>query len=127
MGIGSRGTLATTLRRALASAAVFAQALLLLAPSGEAHEGFSGPAVIGAFSATQNAPALAPSHDLGHRHDTTTCPACIARSLHAQVAGATALPTHAVVERHSLQPSHAAAVSTGSLSAHRSRAPPTFS
>ncbi|MGH7592639.1 MAG: hypothetical protein ACRELE_02115, partial [Gemmatimonadales bacterium] len=67
--------------------------------------------------------------DRGHAppHNPTTCPACIAQSLHAQVESSVHLPTLVVAERAptdlhtALQPHH------DPPSTHRSRAPPVVS
>ena len=128
MGTGAGGDgLATAVRRALASVATFAQLLLLFTPLVELRDTDSGPHAITAASLTPDAPSVGASHGQAVPHDATTCPACIAQSLHAQLVASVRLPTAIVAEptptefRTDVLPYH------DPPSTHRSRAPPAVS
>lgn len=127
MGIGSRTGLAMAVRHAVACVAIFAQALLLFTPLVELRDAHAGPSTISAGAITPDAPSVAPQHERSRQHDATSCPACIAQSLHAQVAPGAPPPTCEIVECHALDLRSAVAASHGPSSAHRSRAPPSIS
>jgi hypothetical protein len=122
-----RGELATAIRRALASVAIFAQVLLLFAPLIEVHDGDAGARVVVAAVGTSGAAMVAGLPDRTPPHNPTTCPACIAQSLHAQLASGVRLPTVVVAQ---LAPAdfHAAQLPQHDPpSTHHSRAPPVVS
>jgi len=127
MAIGRRERLATVTRRALTGVAIVAQLLLLLAPLVELHDHDAGPRAITGETSAAGAAMVAGQPSRGQPHNATTCPACIAQSLHAQLASGVRLPT--AIEmlrltsdlRDTFLPHH------DSPSTHRSRAPPVVS
>ncbi len=127
MGTPPRGSLLLAIRRALISVAVFAQVLLVFAPLLEVRE--DDTAARGIISAVTNHgdAAWVSAHERPAPHNPTTCPACIAQSLHARLESGVRLPTVVVVDRAladrrtTLVPHH------DPPSTHHSRAPPVVS
>jgi hypothetical protein len=115
------------MRRSLAIIATVAQVLLLFAPLAELRDEDHGIRTIAAGITRPDSPAIAPTPARSQPHNATTCPACIAQSLHAQVAHAAPLPAAAVIENQRFELRSAVVVSTGPPSAHQSRAPPVIS
>ncbi|MEP6590687.1 MAG: hypothetical protein ABJC19_05850 [Gemmatimonadota bacterium] len=112
------------LTRSLASVVIFAQLLLIITPLVEVHEGNAATqAAVGAPPANGSA-AISAGQPATPEHNATTCPACIAQSLHAQLAFGVRLPMSVVAERGpvdvrpTLRPHH------DPPAAHQSRAPP---
>ncbi len=107
--------------------AMFAQLLLLIAPFGEVRERGTVTRTLAAAESASGISTIAADHGASRPHDATTCPACIAQSLHAQLVPAMALATYTVADRapsdrrSSLLPHH------DPPAAHQSRAPPTVS
>ena len=127
MGIGSKCGLATAVRHALASVATFAQLLLLFTPLVELRDAQSGPQSISVASITPDAPTVGANHGQAAPHNATTCPACIAQSLHAQLVAGVRLPTTVVAERAPTDIRNVALPHHDPPSTHRSRAPPVVS
>ncbi|MES2124209.1 MAG: hypothetical protein V4503_05920 [Gemmatimonadota bacterium] len=121
------GDLAQAMTRSLASVAIFAQLLLIITPLVDVHE--QGEAQVAALitQAPTGGSALTASQPATPEHNATTCPACIAQSLHAQLASGVRLPLVVVAEsapldvRPTLLPHH------DPPQAHQSRAPPAVS
>ena len=122
-----RGSLATAIRRSLASVASFAQLLLLFAPLVELRETGHGTDTVEAGVTAPNAPALDVQRGQAQHHDATTCPACIAQSLHAQLVGPVRLPTNVIAEQAPVEIPGAAVQTLDPPATHRSRAPPVAS
>lgn len=127
MGIGSRGGLAAAMRHAFASVAIFAQVLLLFSPLIEVREGPEGSRAIAAGLTTPDAPTLGAQHGQAQPHNSTTCPACIAQSLHAQLTDSVRLPITMVAARTPLDIRNSVLPQHDPPSTHHSRAPPVLS
>ena len=127
MGIGMSARSGKAIRRTLAIIASVAQVLLLFAPLVELQDSDHDLGSIVAGITRPDSPSMAPRHAPAQPHNATTCPACIAQSLHAQVAHAAPLPAGAVIERERFELRSAVVTSTGPPSSHHSRAPPAFS
>jgi hypothetical protein len=122
----SHGSLTQAIHRALASVAVFAQVLLLFSPLLEIRHG-EGRAAISVAIASQQSGSWIQSHGSAIPHNPTTCPACIAQSLHAQVAPGVRLPTLLVAELAPVETATAVLPHHDPPSTHHSRAPPVVS
>ena len=127
MGIWSRGEGATAVRRALASVAVFAQLLLLLGPLVEVHGSGSGPGTLVVAGSASGSVLAARQPGNPTPHNATTCPACIAQSLHAQLASGVRIPTLVVAARAPTDLRPALLPHHDPPSTHHSRAPPVVS
>ncbi len=127
MGSVTRGELATAIRRALASVAIFAQVLLLFSPLIELHDGDAGARVAIGTVGTSGAAMVAGLPDHTPQHNPTTCPACIAQSLHAQLASGVRLPTVVVAQQAPADFRTAHLPQHDPPSTHHSRAPPVVS
>ena len=126
MGTGLRSNLSIAITRALAILAIFAQMLLLFAPLVELHDGDNGArAVLAGASAAPSIAAGQQSHT--PQHNPTTCPACIAQSLHAQLESGVRLPTITMAQRAPVDLRAAALPHHDPPSTHHSRAPPVVS
>jgi hypothetical protein len=127
MGIGGRGELAIAIRRALSSVAIFAQLLLIFAPLVELHDGGAAPRALAAAVAPSGAALVAGQPDRTPPHNPTTCPACIAQSLHAQLESGVRLPTVVVAVGAPIDLPTAGLRYQDLPATHRSRAPPVVS
>ena len=127
MAIGSRGGLATAVRHAIAGVATFAQLLLLFTPLVELRDTESGPQSISVASIAPDSPSIGANHGQVPPHNATTCPACIAQSLHAQLVAGVRLPTTIVAELAPPDIRNVALPYHDPPSTHRSRAPPLVS
>ncbi|MEO5797946.1 MAG: hypothetical protein ABIZ70_11655 [Gemmatimonadales bacterium] len=127
MSIFRRSELAISIRRALAGVATVAQLLLLIMPLVDRNENGGAPLSIQALVSGSITSIGAAVPTSATHHDATTCPACIAQTLFAQVAFGVRLPTSIVSERAPadvrplLLPHH------DPPSSHQSRAPPAVS
>jgi hypothetical protein len=119
--------LATAINRALASVAVFAQLLLWFAPLVEVHDGDAATWAFAVGVTTSQAVIFAGQPDRLPQHNPMTCPACIAQSLHAQLASSVRLPTVVAVPRASIDLRATLLPHHDPPSTHRSRAPPVVS
>lgn len=127
MTIGRRGGLATATRHALACVAIFAQLLLLFTPLVELRDTESGPQSISVASISPDSPSIGANHGQAPPHNATTCPACIAQSLHAQLVASVHLPTTITAELAPTDIRNVALPYHDPPSTHRSRAPPVVS
>lgn len=127
MGNGGRGSLHSGIRHALASVAIFAQALMIAAPLVEVRDANAGPVAFVIGAASPDAPTVAAEHSQAVPHNAATCPACIAQSLHAQRTADVRLPTVVVVERTPTDRHEAVLPHHDPPSTHHSRAPPVVS
>jgi hypothetical protein len=126
----SNGTwlgLGASARRILALVAGVAQLLLLSAPLADLPERGSGVLTVAPGIATPDSPSIAPQHPATQQHNATTCPACIAQTLHAQASAVLRLPTVVVSERAPVEIRRAAPPHHDPPAAHLSRAPPVVS
>jgi hypothetical protein len=122
------GPLATPLRHCVAAIAMFAQLVMAIAPIADLQDAAPlTPTIASIVEMGNTHTAFDTDHGHQHNHDASTCPACIAQSLVAQVAS----PTRALLH---VGDEHATAVVTTELplqahylSLQRSRAPPTAS
>lgn len=114
-------------RRALSSVAIFAQVVLIFAPLVDLHDGDGARRVIAAGLTTPDAPTMAAQTGHPLQHNATTCPACIAQSLHAQLSAAVRLPTVPVAERSVADRRSAALPQHDPPATLHSRAPPVVS
>jgi hypothetical protein len=126
MSTGVGGELATAIRRALAGVAIFAQLLLLFSPLIELHDGDAGARATSAIPAA-GAAMVAGQPDRTPQHNPMTCPACIAQSLHAQLASGVRLPTVVVAQAAPVDLRTARLLQHDPPSTHHSRAPPVVS
>jgi hypothetical protein len=127
MGTSSSISVATAFRRALSSVAIFAQLLLLFTPLVELRDGDTDSRAIAAGITRPDAPSMAPQHEQAQQHNATTCPACIAQSLHAQLTAPVRLPTTIVAERTPTEIRREVLPGHDPPTAHLSRAPPVVS
>ncbi len=124
MGIARHHRHRSLVHRVIAAAALVAQVVMVFAPLGDLCGVTRGalPNVVvagGVASMTVQQP--------GRPHDAATCPACIAQSLHAQLAPVMALPTLSVATR-APEDLRGTFVAHRDLPAnHQSRAPPVRS
>lgn len=125
MGMHRRGGLTTAISAALASVAVFAQLLLLAAPLIEIHDVDVGARVVSAVLTSSHNVIAAGHENRTPAHNPTTCPACIAQSLHARVEQGVRLPTLLVASRTPPDVRAALLPHHDPPSTHHSRAPPT--
>jgi hypothetical protein len=122
-----RGELATAISRALTSVAIFAQLLLLFTPLLEVREGDVGTWAIAVGVTTSGAMMVPGQQDPVPPHNATTCPACIAQSLHARLEPGVRLPTLVVAQSAPVDLRAAFVPHHGLPSRHHSRAPPVVS
>jgi len=115
------------LRRALTSVAVFAQVLLVCSPLIEVRDGEIHHRVLAAGVCTPGVATISADRASTSHHNATTCPACIAQSLHAQVVSPVRMPTFVVGERTVTHAPGVVAPHHDPPSAHHSRAPPALS
>jgi N-acetylglutamate synthase/N-acetylornithine aminotransferase len=127
MGIRGKQDLIVAIRRALTSAAVFAQALLVCSPLVEVRDAEVHNRVLAAGVSTPGITTMAADRGTASHHNATTCPACIAQSLHAQVVSPVRMPTFVIGERAVSQAPGVVAAHHDPPSAHHSRAPPALS
>jgi hypothetical protein len=127
MHTSGRGELAPAIRRALASVAIFAQLLLVFAPLLEVRDGDNGTWPIAVGVTTPGALMVAGQPDHRPQHNPTTCPACIAQSLHAQLESSVRLPVVVVAQRAPVDLRTASLRHHDPPSLHHSRAPPVLS
>ena len=127
MGNPRGGKLRSTIWRALAGMAVSAQVLMLFSPLVELRDSDArGPRLAAGF-ATPGIATIGSERSHAPPHNATTCPACIAQSLHARVEPGVRLPAAIVAEgapidlRITVLPHH------DPPSTHLSRAPPSVS
>ncbi|HEY4322187.1 MAG TPA: hypothetical protein VGM77_13550 [Gemmatimonadales bacterium] len=116
--------LARVLTRLLTSVALAAQVVTLAAPLVDVQADQVSRGMMAVLAAATSVPAIGPSHGTSIPHNPTTCPACIAQSLHAQLSATVRLPTLNVAER---APSDQRAKVDGGRdppATHQSRAPP---
>jgi hypothetical protein len=99
MGILVNGSLKSAIWHSLAATAVFAQVLMLFTPLIEVRDTDAPGRVIAAGVTTPGSAAMASERGRTSPHNATTCPACIAQSLFAQVESSVRLPTLVVAER----------------------------
>ncbi|MES1259728.1 MAG: hypothetical protein ABUL71_03970, partial [Gemmatimonadota bacterium] len=72
-------------------------------------------------------PALDAQQGQAKHHDATTCPACMAQSLHAQLTGSVRLPINVIAEQAPVEIPDAALPTLDPPATHLSRAPPVES
>jgi imidazolonepropionase-like amidohydrolase len=122
-----RGDVTSAICRSLAGVALFAQVLTQFAPLAELRDS-AGPArVLAPGITTPTAATLAAQHDRAPPHNATTCPACIAQSLHARVESSVRLPALAVAEQAPTDRRTTTLRHHDPPSSHHSRAPPIVS
>lgn len=116
--------LVRALTRLIASVAIVAQVVTLAAPLVDVQADQVSRGMMAVLAAATSVPAIGTSHGSAIPHNPTTCPACIAQSLHAQLSVAVRLPTLTVAER--TPPDQRATVDGGRdpPATHQSRAPP---
>jgi hypothetical protein len=127
MGSGRRTDLRIAIRHALSSVAIFAQVLLLFTPLLELRHRDGATAAIAAGFSTPEVATISADHGQSPPHNPTTCPACIAQSLHAQLASSMHLPTIVVTHRVVADRGASALPQHDPPSSHHSRAPPVVS
>jgi hypothetical protein len=86
-------------RAATAAWIAVVQLVLVLAPLSEIPDGATALRAPAAASASGNAVAPRDLAERGHTHNEATCPACIARSLHARLEVLAPLPVVATEQR----------------------------
>ncbi len=113
-------------RAATTAVAVVLQLVLLTGPVSE----FRDASAIATASARTHGAAVsgthlvAPGHHAPVTHNEATCPACIARSLHARLEFLSPLPVLAAARRAPVQPASAWIARAELATSHLSRAPP---
>jgi hypothetical protein len=117
----------STTRRGLALVAVLAQVAIVFAPLVEVHDAQAGRTSAGAIPVPSRGAAIGAQQNHRPPHNPTTCPACIAQSLHAQQTSNVRIPTLAFAERGRLELRTAIFLGDENPSTHRSRAPPLVS
>ena len=122
------GPLATPLRHCVAVIVMFTQCLMVIAPIADLQDAAPlTPTIASAFEMGMTHTAFDTDHGHQHQHDSSTCPACIAQSLVAQVSP----PTRAFVpesdERTIREATDERALHSQRTSLQRSRAPPIAS
>jgi hypothetical protein len=127
MGIRVNGSLKAAIWRSLAGMAVFAQVLMLFTPLIEVRDTDAPGRVIAAGVTTPASASIASERGRTSPHNATTCPACIAQSLFAQVESGVRLPTLVVAERAPVDLRAAILRHHDPPSTHHSRAPPVVS
>jgi hypothetical protein len=127
MGNVRRRDLTTAIRHALSSVAIFAQVLLLFTPLVELRDRHGSTHADPSAISAPGVAAVGADHGQAPPHNPSTCPACIAQSLHAQLASSMRLPT--ILVTHRLVADRRAAVlpQHDPPSSHHSRAPPVVS
>ena len=125
--MGMRIDLKSAIWRALASTAVFAQLVVVLAPLVEIRDSEGPVRVLAAGVTTPAAVTIGAERGQAPPHNATTCPACIAQSLHAQVESGLHLPTLMVAERAPFDRRTTVLPHHDPPATHRSRAPPLVS
>ena len=120
--------MATAIRRALASVAVFAQVLLLFSTLIELHDGDGGARVAVAAVGTSGAAMVAGLPDHTPQHNPTTTARAVSRSrCIAQLASGVRLPTVVVAQQAPANFRTAHLPQHDPPSTHHSRAPPVVS
>jgi hypothetical protein len=127
MGMGRQDGFAIAVRRALSSVAIFAQVILIFTPLVDLHDGDGAGRVIAAGLTTPDAATISAQQGQPLQHNPTTCPACIAQSLHAQLSAAVRLPTVPVAERSVVDRRSSALPQHDPPATLHSRAPPVVS
>lgn len=127
MGMGRRDGFAIAVRRALSSVAIFAQVILIFVPLVDLHDGDGAGRIIAAGLTTPDSPTIAAQQGQQPQHNATTCPACIAQSLHAQLSAAVHLPTVPVAERRVVDRRSSTLPQHDPPTTLHSRAPPVVS
>lgn len=127
MRIRVNGSLKSAIRHSLAGMAVFAQVLMLFTPLLEVRDTEAPGRVIAAGVTTPSGATLASERGRTSPHNATTCPACIAQSLFAQVESSVRLPTLVVAERAPVDLRAEVLRHHDPPSTHYSRAPPVVS
>ncbi len=97
------------------------QLVLLLAPLTEFSAAANAATTVAAGSQL-----ISPGHHGARAHDEATCPACIARTLHARLESLAPPPVLATSERAPLNAAAAVARPSKRHPAHPSRAPPVI-
>lgn len=126
MSIGQRRGFWFRVQRIIAVVALVAQGAMLVAPLGDVRDGPPAATLAQAASASGTAFVHGPAQP-ARPHNPATCPACIAQSLHAQLAPAFALPTFWHASRTAVDHPAAFVVHRAAFSSHHSRAPPVRS
>lgn len=124
---GRRGGLPHAINRALTGAAILAQFVMIAAPLIDARDVDTGGSRPAAVVAASGAVVSAGESGQLPPHNPATCPACIAQSLHAQVAPVVSLPAFVVSFGVRPELRTAAVPQHDPPSSHQSRAPPVVS
>ena len=108
----------------MAALALVMQAALLFSPLVELRNARAASVEPYRIGMAQGAGVVVPARGSSAPHDETTCPACVARSLHARTEALAAVPVSTTEARAPAERTAADAPQPAHPSSHLSRAPP---